>query len=119
MKNIHIITFLASLLVSTAVWSQNPVPDPDTIPNPVQEGDPAIKTLPPRLDYVEDKQRIRAEELPDAVRQTLESDARYANWKDATIFRDENTDEYIVEFREEGKTTTYKFSKEGTPIMEK
>ena len=119
MKKLMIITFLSVLCASTAVWSQNPVPDPDTIPNPVKQGDPAIRTLPPRMDYVEDLKRIRPAELPDPVRQTLESDTRYMDWKEATIFHDRNTDEYVVEFRKEERTITHRFNRDGVPIVEK
>lgn len=99
--------------------AQNPVPDPDTISTPVQEGDPAITTLPPRLDYIEDRKRITPEEVPDPVRQSLESSAQYANWQKAMIYHDKNKDEYLVEFTDKGTTTTYRFNKEGNPIIEK
>jgi hypothetical protein len=118
MKKLIFIPFTLLLLASGALLAQNPVPDPDTIPNPVQEGDPAVKQLPPRLDYVEHRKRITPEELPEPVRVSLESSAQYTNWQKATIFRDKNKEEYIVEFTEAGKTTTYRFNKEGRPILE-
>jgi len=107
------------LCAAASGFSQTPVPDPDTVGNPIQQGDPAIETLPPGLDYVDDKKRIRPEELPDPVRQTLESDPRYNNWKEAMIFHDRNKDEYIVEFEEAGKSTKHRFAKDGEPIIAK
>lgn len=112
-----VLSLLLFLLASSNVFGQAPVPDPDTIPNPVKQGDPAIDQLPARLDYIEDRQRIMPEEVPDPVRQTLESSAQYKDWQKAPIFHDENKDEYIVEFTEAGKTTTYRFDKEGRPIL--
>jgi hypothetical protein len=114
-----ILPLMLLLFAATSGYSQTPVPQPDTVGNPVQQGDPAIETLPPGLDYVDDKKRIRAEELPDPVRQTLESGTRYSNWKDAMIFHDRNKDEYIIEFDEAGKSTIHRFNKEGEPIITK
>ena len=115
-KLILLFTFI--MFASLSVLAQNPVPDPDTLQNPVQQGDPAVKTLPPRLDYVEDRKRIVPEELPEPVKQSLESSAQYTDWQRAMIYHDRNKDEYLVEFSAEGRTTTYRFNKEGKPIVE-
>lgn len=111
-------TFSFVMLGCIQLFAQNPVPDPDTIENPVQEGDPAVRTLPPRLDYVEDRKRITPAEIPDVLKQTLESNAAYSDWQKATFYHDENKDEYIVEFHEKGATTSYRFDKQGRPIVE-
>jgi len=118
MKKQIFLTCLSLLFAVVSLSAQNPVPAPDTIPTPVQEGDPAIRTLPPRMDYVEDRKRIVADEIPDAVRQTLESSAQYGEWQKAAIFHEENKDEYIIEFTEAGRTTTHRFNNEGLPIVE-
>ena len=48
-----ILTMITFLIVSVAaVFAQNPVPQPDTLQDPVQEGDPAVRILPPAMDYV-------------------------------------------------------------------
>ena len=52
------------------------------------------------------------------MKQTLESSAQYTDWQKATIYHDKNKDEYLVEFASEGKTTTYRFNKEGKPVVE-
>ncbi|MEX2235184.1 MAG: hypothetical protein WD824_23680 [Cyclobacteriaceae bacterium] len=118
MKKLIFLSLVSILSASTALFAQNPVPDSDTIPNPVQEGDPAVRQLPPRLDYVDDKKRITPEEIPDPVRVTLEGSAQYTDWQKAMIYHDKNKDEYVVEFKEGGKTTTHRFNKEGRPIVE-
>lgn len=118
MKKLMLISLALTLIAAAPAFSQNPIPDADTLQNPVQEGDPAVRTLPPRLDYVDDKQRITAGEVPDAVRQSLESSAQYTDWQKATIYHDKNRDEYIVEFYTQGKSTTYRFNKEGKPVVE-
>lgn len=119
MKKNILLSFIVVLVASAGVVAQIPVPDPDTIPNPVQEGDPAVRHMPPGLDYVDDKQRITPGELPEPVKQTLESSAQYADWQRASVFRDKDKEEYIVEFTEAEKTTSYRFDKEGKPIVEK
>lgn len=118
MRKVIFFPLLLLLLSAADVYGQNPVPDPDTLANPVQEGDPAVRNLPPGLDYVDDRQRITAAEVPDAVRQTLESSAQYTDWQKATIYRDKNKDEYLVEYKNRDKTTTYRFNKEGKPVIE-
>ena len=119
MKKIIFLALIILGLASSNAFSQNPVPEPDTLSNPVQEGDPAVRTLPPGLDYVEDdRKRIMPEELPDPVRQTLESGAEYSNWQKAAIYKDKEKEEYLVEFKEADKTTTYRFNKEGRPVLE-
>lgn len=95
------------------------MPDPDTIANPIQQGDPALRTLPPRLDYVESRKRIQPEEVPQPVRETLQSRAEYNDWQNAKIYFDENTEEYILEFSEAAETKSYRFNPEGKPILEK
>jgi hypothetical protein len=42
------------------------------------------------MDYVEDRQRITPEEVPEPVKQTLESSAQYTDWQKAMIFFDKN-----------------------------
>ena len=118
MKKLIFLSFAFMLVASVPVLAQNPVPDPDTVQNPVQQGDPAVKTLPPRLDYVEDRRRITPEEVPDLVKQSLESSAQYTDWQRAEIYHDTNKDEYLVEFSGQNRTTTYRFNKEGKPIVE-
>jgi hypothetical protein len=118
MNKLIIFTVGLMALGTVSLSAQNPVPDPDTLQNPVQEGDPAVRSLPPRLDYVEDRKRITVGELPAPVRQSLESSAQYTDWEKAALFHDSNKDEYLVEFTQAGKTTTYRFNKEGKPIVE-
>lgn len=114
-KSIWITLVIASF--PCILLAQSPAPEPDTLPDPVKQGDPAVNNLPPRLDYIEDRKRIKPEEVPEPVRQTLESDALYRNWRQAALYRDENKDEYIVEFEERGTFTTHRFDKEGRPIV--
>lgn len=118
MRKITLSTCLFVIFGSAIVIAQAPIPDPDSVSHPVQQGDPALRTMPDDLNYVEDNKRITGDELPGPVRETLESSAQYTNWQRAVILHDENTDEYEVQFKEAGKTTSYRFNREGKPIPE-
>lgn len=107
------------MVLAAAAHAQNPVPDPDTLADPVQQGDPAVRTLPPGLDYVEDRRQINAGELPEKIKQTLNSDSRFEHWRDAQLYHDENKDEYVVVLAEQGRTTTYRFNRDGKLIIER
>lgn len=118
MKKWTVVIVTCMLFASISLMAQNPIPDPDTLTAPAKQGDPALKTLPPRLDYTEDRKRISPEELPPQVRQALDSDSQLAAWHDAVLYHDRNKDEYIVELSTEGKITTHRFNSEGKPIIE-
>jgi hypothetical protein len=119
MKHIICIPLVMCSFICGDAFAQNPVPEADTVSNPAQEGDPALRTLPPGLDYVDgDRSRVMPEELPEPVKQTLESGAEYINWQKARIFKKNDKEEYIIEFKEADKTTTYRFNKDGRPVFE-
>jgi hypothetical protein len=111
--------FIATLLITvvTAV-GQTPAPEPDTLFDPVQQGDPAVRKLPPNVDYVKEMDRIVPEELPEAVRQTLDGTPQYKDWQKAMIYQNKSKDEYVVQFKEQDKTTTYRFDKNGRPVID-
>jgi biopolymer transport protein ExbD len=111
-----VLLFVAIFMISAAVVAQNPVPDPDTIPDPVKQGDPAVRQLPAETDYMIDMKRIMPEELPQQVRQTLQSSAQYSNWEKAMIYQNKRNEEYLIQFTDAGKTTTYRFDKVGRHI---
>ena len=119
MKHLIYIPLVMCSFICGDALAQTPVPEADTVSNPVQQGDPALRTLPPGLDYVEgDRTRVMPEELPEPVKRTLESGAEYADWQKARIFKKNDKEEYIVEFKEADKTTTYRFDKSGRPVFE-
>ena len=118
MKNataIFVILFFASV---TAVSAQTDTPQPDTISDPVQQGDPAVRHIPPQADYVKEMGKILPEELPEPVRKTLESDAQYQGWEKAQLFVNKANDLYAVQFKETDKTITYRFDKDGKMILD-
>ena len=118
MKKLILFFIAFSMYGVTAVVAQTPAPQPDTLSDPVQQGDPAVRTLPPQIDYVKDMDRVLPEELPEPVRRTLESSAQYTDWQKAMIYQNKEKDEYLVQFKESGKTTSYRIDKQGRPVRE-
>jgi hypothetical protein len=55
---------------------------------------------------------ITAEEVPSSLRTTL-SDSRYKGWETSTIYRNRETNEYLVEIKDGGQTKMYYFDKNG------
>lgn len=114
-----LLTAVALLIVgSAAVFSQTPLPKADTLQDPVEQGDPAVRSLPPQMDYVSDMKRIISNEIPATVRKTLESSAQYANWEKALIYESNSKDEYLILFKDATKTTSYRFDKNGKPVLD-
>lgn len=67
-----------------------------------------------RMEVVQEKKEIKAEDLPQAVKNTIEAD--YKEWTINKAYLFEATTEYEVEFTKEGQTKTVKFDKDGNVI---
>lgn len=109
----------ALLLVSLSfAFAQSPVPDSDTITNPIKQGDPAPQVIKPSASYQKTMVTIRPSQLPEPVRKRLEHSA-YEGWeKRATIYRNQSSSVYLIEFKEKGKIRTYRFDKNGQELEE-
>jgi len=62
-----------------------------------------------------EKTKIKTEQLPDAVKQTLE-DQEYKGWLINAAFHDAKKDEFEVELKNGTESQTVRFSKEGQRI---
>jgi hypothetical protein len=118
MKTILLIVFACAFQINLSL-GQAPVPESDTVDNPIQQGDPALKTMPQSVEYAKDLRQITEDEIPNAVKKALKKSPEYGGWQSASLFRDDNKDEYVIEFRETGAVRTYRFSKQGELIVEK
>jgi hypothetical protein len=103
------------LLITSISVAQSPVPDPDTIKNPVKQGDPAPQVIPPKTSYKKTMVVIKPSQVPAPVRKKLEHSA-YKGWEKATIYRNESSSEYLIEFRETGRVRKYRFNKNGQQL---
>jgi hypothetical protein len=118
MKSTIAIFTIFFFVAVTTVSAQTDTPQPDTLSDPVQEGDPSVRHIPPQADYVKEMNKIVAEELPAPVKKTLESNARYEGWEKAQIFINKTNDQYAIQFKESDKTVTYRFDKNGKSILD-
>lgn len=64
----------------------------------------------------EDKVKIKAEELPQTVKTTLEGD-EYRGWLINTAYHHKGKDVYEVELKNGAETKTIKFDKEGKKVV--
>ena len=76
-------------------------------------------SISPSQSYREDMVKITADDLPEAVKATLQG-AEYKGWETSKIFRNPTGEMYIVEITGDDKQVkTYKFDANGRPIEEK
>lgn len=74
--------------------------------------------IQPSQSYREDMVKITADDLPAAVRSTLQG-AEYKGWETANILRNSTGDVYAVEITgDDRQVKTYKFDATGKPIKE-
>ena len=76
-------------------------------------------SIQPSQSYRDDMVKITADDLPEAVKSTLQG-AEYKGWEASNIFRNATGEMYIVEITGDDKQVkTYKFDANGRPIEEK
>jgi hypothetical protein len=63
----------------------------------------------------EDRVMVTSSEIPVTLRTTLR-DEKYKGWENSSIYRNRNTDEYMVEIRDGSSAKTYYFDKSGADI---
>jgi len=76
-----------------------------------QESNEAVAPAPDAQDQ-EDKTKIKSEELPDAVKKSLEAQ-EYRGWLIDAAFHVKSTDSYEVSLKNGAETKTVTFDKEG------
>jgi hypothetical protein len=74
--------------------------------------DPSSSAVAPAQD---DKVKIKAEELPEAVKKSLEAQ-EYKGWLINTAYHIKSTDTYEVELKNGAETKTFKFDKDGKKL---
>jgi hypothetical protein len=76
-------------------------------------------SIQPSPSYRDDMVKITADDLPEAVKSTLQG-AQYKGWDTGNIFRNPTGDEYVVEITgDDRQVKKYKFDSNGRPIEEK
>lgn len=75
--------------------------------------------IQPSQSYRDDMVKITADDLPAAVKATLQG-AQYKGWDSGNLFRNSTGETYIVEITgDDRQVKTYKFDATGKPIEEK
>ena len=93
-----------------ATETVTPAPtDPAVAPAPTQE--PAAAPAPDQ----DDKAKIKSEELPEAVKKSLEAQ-EYRGWLINAAYHVKSTDSYEVELKNGAETKVVKFDKEGKKV---
>ena len=66
----------------------------------------------PAADQQDDKTKIKSEELPEAVKKSLEAQ-EYRGWLIDAAYHVKSTDSYEVQLKNGAETKTVKFNKDG------
>ncbi|MBT1703527.1 hypothetical protein [Chryseosolibacter indicus] len=105
---------IASLLSagSFIAFAQQPSPDPDTLKNPIKQIDPEPKQQPADIQYVDERERIAADELPQPVLQSLQ-ELEPSGWEKSVVYRDKQHSVFIIEMRDNEQEKIYRFDREG------
>jgi|SRR5688572_8300331 hypothetical protein len=77
---------------------------------------PIVSSSPVITVTQDDKEKIKPEELPEAVKTTLNGD-EYKGWLVQTAYRIKSKDIYEVEVKKGAETKTIRFDKDGKVVV--
>jgi hypothetical protein len=117
MKTIYLL-FVVLIGSISFVHAQEPVPDPDTLKNQVNQKDPTPDNVQPDANYIEDKVKITSAEFPPAVKKTLNAGSEYQGWEKGTAYRSKDGKVYVLQLSEADTTRTFRFDKNGKLILD-
>lgn len=107
----HILLFAGCSMFSiTIALAQTKEPIKDSTKVTTRQSDGAL-IAQPQPDLI----KLKASEIPASLRQTLQK-PKYKGWENSMIYKQESTNEYILEILENGKAKTYRFNSEGEPL---
>ncbi|AYB33005.1 hypothetical protein [Chryseolinea soli] len=69
----------------------------------------------PSSHYTKDMVQITAMDIPASLRSKLQG-SRYKGWENATFYRSQNYEGYVVEMKDGEKIKTFRFDGNGRPI---
>ena len=118
MKKMIILLAAVFSISLAAVRAQTPTPDPDTVSSPVKQTDPEVDVMPREINYAGGMIRITPEQLPKAVKQTLETFTIYDGWQKSKTYKDQEGKLFLVEINEGDRTRIFRFDKNGKPFFD-
>jgi hypothetical protein len=85
--------------------------------DPAQTKDSTNQQTVPSTEqnYKKDMVKIKSTEVPASLKTTLQG-TEYKGWENGTVYRNENSDMYLVEVSNGGTSTSYRFDANGKPI---
>ena len=101
-----------ALLGSVALANAQEATPPQESNKATEAVAPAPETPAPAAVDQDDKTKIKSEELPEAVKKTLEAQ-EYRGWLIDAAYHVKSTDSYEVQLKNGAETKTVKFSKDG------
>jgi hypothetical protein len=115
MKTLFVV--LITFITGATLKAQSPVPDPDTL-KPAKQAVPSPHNLPQKVNYAEDHIKITPEEVPAAVKQTLEAAPIYQGWQKARIFKNRQNGQFVVEITKGDTTKIFHLDQIGRLVNE-
>ncbi len=95
-----------------ATETVTPAPAPQDQVAPVA---PQDQVAPAAAEAQDDKTKIKSEELPEAIKKTLEAQ-EYRGWLIDAAYHVKSTDSYEVELKNGAEAKTVKFDKDGKKV---
>ena len=109
MKNLILIAG-CSVLSVTLTMAQTKEPIKDSTKVTTRQSDGAL-IAQPQPDLI----KLKTSDIPPSLRKTLQK-SKYKGWENSMIYKQQSTNEYLVEIMENGKATTYRFNEYGEPL---
>ncbi len=103
-----ILILAATLCLSGAAMAQATQPTDST-------GTQVTQT--PDQNYKKDMLKVNSNEVPASLKTTLQG-TQYKGWETGTVYRNQNSDMYLLEVKDGNQSKTYRFDAAGKPIEE-
>ena len=98
-----------------ATETVTPAPQDQAAPAPEVAPAPQDQVAPAAAEAQDDKTKIKSEELPEAIKKTLEAQ-EYRGWLIDAAYHVKSTDSYEVELKNGAEAKTVKFDKDGKKV---
>jgi hypothetical protein len=116
MKTIFV--WVCVLFSSLAAYAQEPVPEPDTLKNQVNQKDPTPDNIAPDANYTADKIKITTADLPREIKKTLNAGSEYTGWERGQVYKSKDSKLYILQMSKGDTTRTFRFDTNGKLILD-
>lgn len=111
MKTIKLFLAGAMVIGAIAVQAQDST-NVATPPAPTQD-----QTQQDQTNYKKDMTAIQSSEVPSSLRTTLQGN-QYKGWESGKVYRNANSDMYMLEMQDGDKTKTFRFDKNGKAVKD-